>query len=93
MMGKMKFDKILESIKKPKKDDEDYAVLEELFKKSELQKKHKFTGRELTECLKRLQFKIAKVGDILQHDGDITRGYSIIIQGSCSKHFPCVDDV
>lgn len=65
MMGKLKFEQILESIKKTKKDDEDFTVLEELFKKSELQKKHKFTGRELTECLKRLQFKIAKVGDIL----------------------------
>ena len=73
--------------------EDEYEVLEELFRKSDLQKKHKFTGRELTECLKRLQLKIFKVGDILQHDGDITRGYSIIIQGTCSKHFPSLDNV
>ena len=54
MMGDDKHKKIKESLQKTKKDEDEYEVLEELFRKSDLQKKHKFTGRELTECLKRL---------------------------------------
>ena len=74
MMGKDKVKSVLECLVKPKerRHEEEFEILGELFKQSELQKKHNFTGRELNECLKRLQLRTAKVGDILQEDGKIT---------------------
>ena len=92
-MGKSKLEKVLASMNKAKekRHEEEFEILSDIFKHSELQKKHKFSGRELNECLKRLQLKTAKVGEILQEHGKAQNGFYIIIQGSCSKHMPCVD--
>ena len=89
-MGRIKLKSILESLRKPKekRHEEEFEILGELFKASDLQKKYKFEGREFIECLKRLQLKQVKVGDIIQEEGKEANGFFIIIQGSCSQHWP-----
>ena len=56
MMGKGKLKSVLECLAKPKekRHEEEFEILGDLFKNSELQKEHRFEGRELNECLKRL---------------------------------------
>ena len=50
-------------------------------------KKHKFKGRELVECLKRLTLLTVNAGDILVREGEPSQGFYIIVNGQLSKHF------
>lgn len=50
-------------------------------------RKHKFKGRELTECLKRIGLKKVSVGEKLAEDGQDLEGFYIILAGKCSRHF------
>lgn len=52
-----------------------------MLKPSMLFKKHKFKGRELLECLKRLKLKTASAGEQLTKDGEELKGFYIILQG------------
>ena len=47
---------------------------------------HKFKGRELLECLKRITLKTAHAGDLLTNDGEEMQGFYIILSGQCSRH-------
>ena len=49
-------------------------------------RKHKFKGRELLECLKRIQLKTAVAGDLLTQEGQKLEGFQIIVDGQCSRH-------
>ena len=49
-------------------------------------KKHKFKGRELLECLKRMSLKTVHAGELLTEDGKDLDDFSIIIDGQCSRH-------
>ena len=51
-----------------------------------LMRKHKFKGRELLECLKRLQLKSYTAGKHIVSDSKELEGFHIIIDGQCSKH-------
>lgn len=53
-------------------------------------KKHKFKGRELLECLKRMQLKTVHAGDLLAKDGQELEGFSIIVDGQCSRHLSLI---
>ena len=49
-------------------------------------RKHKFKGREILECLKRIQLKTAIAGDLLTQEGQKLEGFQIIVDGQCSRH-------
>ena len=56
-------------------------------------KKHKFKGRELLECLKRIKLKTVDAGDIIQKDGEVTDSFTIVIDGQCSRHLSMMSRV
>lgn len=49
-------------------------------------RKHKFKGRELLECLKRIQLKSYTAGTHIVTDCNELEGFHILIDGQCSKH-------
>ena len=51
-----------------------------------LMRKHKFKGRELLECLKRIQLRTFTAGELIVRDSKELEGFHIILDGQCSKH-------
>ena len=49
-------------------------------------KKHKFKGKELLEVVKRLQLRTMPAGSLIIEEGKPAEGFSIIVEGQCSKH-------
>ena len=51
----------------------------QLFKPCELNRKHKFKGKELLEVVKRMKLVTEPVGKLLCEEGSATNGYYIIV--------------
>lgn len=87
-IGKNEVKTLIASLEKPRDErtDSDLLIIMLLFKESMLMKKHKLKGKELLEVVKRLQLQTKPAGALLMEEGKPPEGFSIIVEGTCSKH-------